>query len=86
MENPTGQGTIKALPVVLDGVFVSPDCAIIVDMAGEGVRLPVYFDNARIYGAIAALVRPSFLVPFQLIFRTLDDHPRALRSYPPDEL
>lgn len=55
---PQGRSTVAAVPLVLSGVLMSPDCNWTLAFNATGTRLPVVRRKAIHLAAVVILVRP----------------------------
>lgn len=63
MQHPTGISTVSRPPVLFDGILISPDCAILVEMKKvDGMRVDRFWRKVSTYAGLASLVYLSLLV------------------------
>ncbi|KAH7106084.1 hypothetical protein BKA62DRAFT_754466 [Auriculariales sp. MPI-PUGE-AT-0066] len=63
MEKPTGVSTIRRPPLLLDAVFVSPECGILLHMSGgKGLKSQHYWRKTTTFAGVGALAYMLLLV------------------------
>ncbi|KIJ55286.1 hypothetical protein M422DRAFT_774359 [Sphaerobolus stellatus SS14] len=57
IENPTGISTIRAPPLILDGVLISRNCGILLEVnKGKGMKVQSFWRKATTYSGIAFVI------------------------------
>ncbi|KAG9018045.1 hypothetical protein FRB90_012548 [Tulasnella sp. 427] len=63
MQYPTGISTVSRPPVIFDGILISPDCAVLVELNElDGMRVDRFWRKVSTYAGLASLVYLSLLI------------------------